>query len=1049
MPKTPEHLPEISFLPTSPDEGSSFPGMLVRFKDSDQNEALTLDPEAVRLIPSDLIHRYRVLPLEVQDNLLYLAMVDPGDLIAIDDIRLITGFDIEPVQVDEASMAAAFSGGVRPRSLEAQIETIFPLQELDMRARLTGPCAAVTVSQTFANPCQETIGAHYLFPLPAGAAVTEFRMVVGTRVVEGKVQEKAAARRTFQAANQAGRRTALLEHQSDRLFQLEVGNIPPQEQVKIELRYAHKLELNELETTFRFPLVAPPLPGDNTPRTLACGSHTGAKLSLLVELETAGRFPRSISSSQHATWMELSAAGNPRIQLSRENEFLDRDFILRYQLQGQETEAMLLTGEEHFLLQLTPPGQAQPTKTPRDMVFFVDRSGSMTGIKMDHAKQALNRFLSQAGPEDRFALYAFDDRLECFNGGRLTGEVEAGVNWVNRLQARGGTSLHEAIDTLVDYRPEVGRLLCAVVITDGQVCDEQGLLKKVQQNPDRARIFTLGIDTCVNGAFLRRLADLGRGDCELLTPGEDLSRALERLDRSTRSAVVTQLRLVDRGFHFLPGSLSPNPIPDLFSSRPLFISGRRLGLGEGHVEVAGQLPDGNEWKQTLEPTPSSNPALGVLWAQDRVRLLEDEIRLADPAEAEKLKKECLGLALEYGLVTRYTSFVLVDEREVVEEPMRISLRQPSEFPADWDVTDLVEVEETVKDISAQDFGPLEFEDEVELDRLKEMVEESPIVRVVNLIISQAINDQASHVHIEPEARSVRVRYRVDGVLHEVMNPPKHIQQAIVARLMTLAGLNWGEPWPQAGGMELEHDGNPYHLWVSTCPTSFGDKVVLEIQSASPDWSSLGPATGALEDALRRPGRILICGLARSGYRRTLYECASRLVLEGSNVVYWDESAPAVAGVTQLALRAPATEASMIEGLRNQDMDALVVRPLETPLPPLECSLVVAGVTAPDTLTAWERLGGPVDLIVAQARVRKLCSRCTGKGCDRCKMVGFQGHLTFFEVLPVTEEVRRARRQGKSLTPYFVTTLEEQATLALDIGFTTEAELERSGLLEFA
>lgn len=138
------------------------------------------------------------------------------------------------------------------------------------------------------------------------------------------------------------------------------------------------------------------------------------------------------------------------------------------------------------------------------------------------------------------------------------------------------------------------------------------------------------------------------------------------------------------------------------------------------------------------------------------------------------------------------------------------------------VTAIAEVEGTVKDISATDFGPMDFEDgaeeEVSLDKLKEMVDEAPIVRVVNLIISQAINDKASDIHIEPEAKAVKVRYRVDGVLHEVMSPPKHIQAPMTSRIKIMAAMDIAERRvPQDGKIHLTHDGREYDLRVSTVP----------------------------------------------------------------------------------------------------------------------------------------------------------------------------------------------------------------------------------------
>ncbi|MDQ7822499.1 MAG: ATPase, T2SS/T4P/T4SS family [Candidatus Eremiobacteraeota bacterium] len=139
----------------------------------------------------------------------------------------------------------------------------------------------------------------------------------------------------------------------------------------------------------------------------------------------------------------------------------------------------------------------------------------------------------------------------------------------------------------------------------------------------------------------------------------------------------------------------------------------------------------------------------------------------------------------------------------------------------------------VTDISAMDFSPAEVEDaaeeEIALDKLKELMDEAPIVRVVNLIISQAINDKTTDIHIEPEQKRVRVMYRVDGVLHDVIEPPKHIQIPMVARIKIIADMDIAERRvPQDGLIHLRHDSKEFYLHISTVPCVHGEKVLMRI-----------------------------------------------------------------------------------------------------------------------------------------------------------------------------------------------------------------------------
>ncbi|HXE73222.1 MAG TPA: VIT domain-containing protein, partial [Candidatus Nitrosotenuis sp.] len=492
-----------------------------------------------------------------------------------------------------------------PGQLLDQGQKPFPLRALAVRAHLTGPLASVEVSQRFANPHAEPIEAVYIFPLPSGASVYRFRMKVADRVVEGEVQERQRARQTYDEGLKAGHRAALLEQERDNVFTVTLGNLPPGEEVTIEMAYAGRMEVHETETTFRFPLVVAPryIPGEPvdggsvgrgtspdtdqvpdasrlTPPLLLPGLTTGASLDISVRLECAGLPPSRLACSQHVV-SQRTEGGDLVIELARGDELLNRDFVLRYQTGGEQPQALLLADEGHFLLQVLPPRQAPAAAFKRDLVFVLDRSGSMSGAKIASAQAALVRFLRRLGPDDRFAILAFDNSVESYRGGKMCGvsEVEEACRWVQRVGARGGTEILEPIRQVLNRRLEEGRLTAAVVLTDGQVGNEPAIYKMVAEARSPVRLFTLGLDTAVNDAFLRRLAQLGRGTCELVTPGEKLEAALERLERETHSPLVTDLELVDCGLGFVPDSLVPERLPDLFAARPVTVVGRKTGPG--------------------------------------------------------------------------------------------------------------------------------------------------------------------------------------------------------------------------------------------------------------------------------------------------------------------------------------------------------------------------------------------------------------------------------------------------------------------------------------
>lgn len=297
---------------------------------------------------------------------------------------------------------------------------------------------------------------------------------------------------------------------------------------------------------------------------------------------------------------------------------------------------------------------------------------------MDSARQAVGDFLRRLRSSDRFAVLAFDDHVESYQRGlQGHGQVADAIRWLASVDSRGGTEIRQALTDAIDMTQHSKDLPCIVIITDGQVGNEPEIYRTVQQKVPRARIFTLGIDTAVNDAFLRRLAGLGRGTCELVTPGEKLSKAVERLAREVSTPVITDLRLHDEGFGVDGGSLAPAVLPDVFAARPAVVLGRHHGAGLLRLE--GQ-PD---WSETLSATPTSNPALSIVWAREQITALEDRLRI-ETVDRAAVEKEILELALRYQLLTRFTAFVLVDKAEkVTEGSTPRTVVQPVEMPSEW------------------------------------------------------------------------------------------------------------------------------------------------------------------------------------------------------------------------------------------------------------------------------------------------------------------------------------------------------------------------------
>jgi Ca-activated chloride channel family protein len=368
------------------------------------------------------------------------------------------------------------------------------------------------------------------------------------------------------------------------------------------------------------------------------------------------------------------------VALSREREPLDRDFVLRWRLAGERVQSQLLVHGEYAMLSLTPPAREGFLGVARDVVFVLDRSGSMQGPKMASAARACALLLRTLGPRDRFSVQAFDDTVEWMPGGFQPADeagLDRGEKWLRGINARGGTELdgamREALQQSRSRAGSEGRAPVVVLLTDGQVGDESGVLKRLQAEVGEARVFTVGIDTAVNDGFLRRLAALGGGTSTFVEPGARLEDALQAVGREIGTPLVTGLR-IEGGAE----DLAPARIPDLFAGRAAAAFFRTGARG---VKVTGRFADGSAFEQQVEAREAPLAAIDHLWARARITDLEDEFR---GSHSEAAKKEIVALSIRHTVLTRFTAFVVVDEEEVVNKGgSRRTVVQPVEMPADW------------------------------------------------------------------------------------------------------------------------------------------------------------------------------------------------------------------------------------------------------------------------------------------------------------------------------------------------------------------------------
>jgi Ca-activated chloride channel family protein len=642
--------------------------------------------------------------------------------------------DIAPLTTEPAGEPEAGLGAL------ATSRGNLPLDAVDIRAAIVGTSASVELTQGFRNPFDVPLEATYIFPLPDRAAVTAMRMECAGHVVEAVLKERSRAREDYDQAIAEGRRAAIAEEDRPDVFTMRVGNIGPGERVTVRLMLAQPLPYQDGEITLRFPLVVAPryIPGRPlggapagsgvaadtdavpdasriSPPVLLPGFPNPVRLAMSVDIDPAGLPLAGIRCSLHATSEEAAADGHTIVRL-RPGERLDRDFILRLAIADRTRIATSLvltkdSGEDQaqgtFTLTLLPPdGGGRPR--PRDVALVLDRSGSMRGWKMVAARRAAARIVDTLTSVDRFAVLCFDNMVER-PPDLPDGLAEAtdrnrfrAVEQLARTDARGGTEMLEPLERAVrlltdaaepetanaqmaDSRPDRDRVL--VLVTDGQVGNEDQILHRIGPLLVRIRVHVVGIDQAVNAGFLSRLAAAGRGRCELVESEDRLDEAAARIHRRIGAPLVTALTLAADGLQIVPGTVTPSLLPDLFPGVPVTVAGRWHGLPGGTVAVHGTTADGAPFESKVLAGTGGNPASAAHWARAHLRDLEDRYACLaghDPAELARLEHQITDVSLRHGVLCRFTAFVAVDSHVITDGGVPHRVTQPVELPAGWD-----------------------------------------------------------------------------------------------------------------------------------------------------------------------------------------------------------------------------------------------------------------------------------------------------------------------------------------------------------------------------
>jgi len=578
------------------------------------------------------------------------------------------------------------SGALMAKLPGEEKEVPVPLKHTDVMASIAGYIATVGVTQQFHNPYGTKIEAVYVFPLPQNAAVNEFIMTVGERRIRGIIREREEAERIYHEARRQGYVASLLTQERPNVFTQRVANIEPKKQIDVNITYFHTLAYADGWYEWVFPMVVGPrfnppgstagvgavargrhgLSGQTTEvQYLKPGERSGHDIGLSVDVD-AGVTIEEIVSVNHVVARKHPSPERASLVLSQLDSIPNKDFVLRYRVAGERLKSALLAHRDKrggfFTLMLYPPADLTSlSRSPVELVFVLDCSGSMSGKPMTQSKQAMERALRHLRPDDTFQIIRFSNDASQLGRAPLPAtpaNVRRGLRYTRKLRGNGGTMMIEGLKAALDFPHDPRRLRFVVFLTDGFIGNETQILGEMHKRLGASRIFSFGVGSSPNRYLLDRMAKLGRGCVAYLGLQDDARRVMDYFFERVSHPALADIA-IDWGGLVVTDTF-PKRIPDLFVGRPILLTGRFRGHGPATVRVSGKA--GGETRTfalSVSPggTASKHKGIACVWARSKIADLADQ---ATHVRSDELPAEMKRVALEYGLMSAYTAFVAVD-----------------------------------------------------------------------------------------------------------------------------------------------------------------------------------------------------------------------------------------------------------------------------------------------------------------------------------------------------------------------------------------------------
>jgi Ca-activated chloride channel family protein len=552
---------------------------------------------------------------------------------------------------------------------------LFPLESRSTKieTRIFDQTATTTIDQVFFNPTGRRLEAYFLFPVPKDVVISKFTMNINGKMQEAELLDAAKARQIYEQIVRKAQDPALLEYYNRGMFRVRIFPIEPNSEQRIQLTYSETLQRDNGTISYNFPL--------NTAKYSAKPLNN---LSMRVIIEGSSKI-KTVYCPSHEAEIIRKDDKNATVGFEMKNVRPDRDFELYFNMDNSKFGFSMLNYKEgkddgYFFLNISPGMGEIKEIVHKDIVFVMDKSGSMSDKKMDQAKKALKFCIENLNQGDRFELIPFSTEAS-----PLFGEVsdfnaenkKKAIERIDALKAIGGTNIDEALQlALTSQKSKAERPFFIIFMTDGKPTigetQEDALLNKIKgMNKNNVRIFTFGIGTDLNTHLLDKMTEMTRGHRSYVLEDEDIEIKVSDFYEKASSPVLTDVKIsFDKSVEI--SDVYHKELPDMFKGGTLSLMGRYNGSGKSLLTLTGKV-NGQEMKFTyelnFEKEQTRHSFIPSLWASRAVGYLLDQIRLH--GENKELVDEVVRLAKKHGIITPYTSYLILEDEAIAANNPRI------------------------------------------------------------------------------------------------------------------------------------------------------------------------------------------------------------------------------------------------------------------------------------------------------------------------------------------------------------------------------------------